>query len=269
MKRTLAALVGVAALGATAGVASAATTVVTEDDIGSSWQPNVVGDDSDLSISGDVGAPTGLGDAALRLVTENNNDARAELGTQVDVALSDVDDLSYWTYQEAGSENAAVAYKLYVTFDGGWTFLVHEPYWQNGGGDPDPVDSGTWQPWTDIEDGNWWSSKSSTVNGSTGLEAGAGGPPFYSLADVLDLHPDAQVEAVQVGIGSYNPGWTVFTDGVTFDGITYDFEPVPPTKDDCKQGGWTDSDLHGQEFRNQGQCVSSYASNGKGGGPKN
>ena len=38
--------------------------------------------------------------------------------------------------------------------------------------------------------------------------------------------------------------------------------------EDCLKGGWRDSERHGQEFVNQGDCVSYYASNGKSEGPK-
>ena len=33
----------------------------------------------------------------------------------------------------------------------------------------------------------------------------------------------------------------------------YDFEPVPQTKADCAGAGWQD---YGDQFKNQGQCVS-------------
>lgn len=98
-----------------------------------------------------------------------------------------------------------------------------------------------------MENGNWWSSKT-----SGGLQAGFGGAPFYSIADVLALQPNAVVEGIQLGIGSYNPDWNVFADGMTFNDTTYDFDviPNPETKNDCKKGGWM---TYG--FDNQGQCI--------------
>lgn len=44
------------------------------------------------------------------------------------------------------------------------------------------------------------------------------------------------------------------------DSTTYDFEPLPPSKDACKKGGFVD-----YGFKNQGQCVSYVTSNGNSG----
>ena len=194
--------------------ANNSTEIVTESNVSDDWLPNVVGDDSGIIFSEDFGAPTGLGDAALLLFMEDDNQAHAELGTEVNVRLDEIGSLSYWTYQPAGNPDlAAVAYKMYITFDDGWTFLIHEPYWQNG----------------------------------------TGGPPFYTIDDVLDLQPDAVVEFIQLGIGSNNPGWMVLADGMTFAGTTYDFDLAdldPASRMDCMDGGWEEFG-----FRNQGQCI--------------
>jgi len=222
--------------------------LVTEDNIGDDWDSNIVGENSGIAFTTDYSAPTGLGDAALLLFTENNTSARAELGTSVNVRLDEVGSLNYWTYQPAGNPDlAAVAYKMYVTFDGGWTFLIYEPYWQNGTGDAAPVVSGEWQYWENMENGNWWSSKT-----SGGLDAGLGGPPFYSLDEVLALQPDAVVQGIQLGIGSYNPDWSVLADGMTFAGTSYDFDLAqdPANKMECKNGAWEEFG-----FSNQGQCI--------------
>lgn len=228
---------------------SHSTVLVTENNVGDDWSANVVGDDSGYTLAEDFGAPSGLGDAALLLFTENDNAARAELGTEVNVPLSEVGSLDYWTYQPDGNPGlAAVAYKIVVSFgDDGWTTLIYEPYWQNGAGDPAPVTSGVWQHWENIEDGNWWSSSS-----AGGLQAGFGGAPFYTFDDVLALQPNAVVEFIQLGIGSYNADWTVLADGMTFAGTSYDFDLIqdPVEKVECKDGGWEDAG-----FANQGQCI--------------
>ena len=259
--------IGAAVLLMAATAAAAATVTVNETNLGADWTANIVGSGSGLAFVTEHGAPPGLGTGALQFVTENANTARAEVAKTVDVPLSDVGALSYWTYQTDHAGNpglAAVAYKLSITCDGGgWTTLVYEPYWQNGTGDAAPVVGQTWQQWTNIENGNWWSSRT-----ACGLTAGYGGPPFYTLAEADSSASNVRVASIQLGIGTYNPDWVVLADGMTFAGTTYDFEPVPLTKDSCKDGGWTNSALHGQEFVNQGDCVSFYASGGKTRGPK-
>ena len=244
-----------------AGTALAATTTITEADLGSTVAVNVVGDDSGVAISTDAGAPAGFGNGSLLLFTEDDNQARAEVFVESGMSLSDVGDVSYATFQPDGNiPRAAVALKLGIQSDEGFTTLVYEPYWQNDGAPDDaPVEAGEWQTWADAQDGFWWSS--STVGG---LNAGFGGPPFYTLADADAALTNATVAYWQLGIGSYNPDWSVYADAVTIAGETFDFEPAPSTKDDCKQGGWeTLTGPGGEEFRNQGDCVSFFASDGR------
>lgn len=65
------------------------------------------------------------------------------------------------------------------------------------------------------------------------------------------------------GLDGYLDNVVVDTeDGVT----TYDFEPAttPTDKNECKDGGWENMvDEEGNDFRNQGDCVSYVASDGK------
>ena len=59
-----------------------------------------------------------------------------------------------------------------------------------------------------------------------------------------------------VNIGTFNPGYTVATDGVQFNDTTYNFElgRRPASKDECKDGGW--QSFNDPAFKNQGDCVS-------------
>jgi hypothetical protein len=59
-------------------------------------------------------------------------------------------------------------------------------------------------------------------------------------------------------------GWlfaeqTVLVDNVMINSMTYTFE----TKDSCKNGGWQDFTSSPGPFKNQGDCVSFFASGGK------
>ncbi len=130
--------------------------------------------------------------------------------------------LSYWTYQAPGNTapTAAASYQLQLDInggaEGGFTTLVYEPYW-NG-----VVVPATWQQW-DVDAGQFWSSRTVT-DGTCSLVAGAGGPPLYTLATLKTLCPNAEVLGIGVNIGTFNPSYTVATDGVTFNDTTYDFE---------------------------------------------
>lgn len=205
----------------------------------------------------------------MQLSTSEENVAKANLATATGpVALADVTAASYHTFQVDGTAQAAASYQLLVTFDDdSWTWLVYEPYWQYGSGDPAPVVGGEWQEWDLLDDGLFWSSRPAAGDQ---LVAGAGGPADYTLADVVALDAGATVLAIALNIGTYNPRWTVLTDGMAFgtpDGITlYDFEPAPAPSEKavCEDGGWeTLTDTEGREFRNQGDCVSYLASDGQ------
>lgn len=83
--------------------------------------------------------------------------------------------------------------------------------------------------------------------------------------------------AVQTSYGSYpvtdvsvvtDAYWfagtqTVQVDNTQIDSNTYTYEPSP-TKDSCKKDGWKNlQDANGNSFKNQGDCVSYFATNGK------
>ena len=63
--------------------------------------------------------------------------------------------------------------------------------------------------------------------------------------------------------GSGNPGLTTAVDAFTFDKVTYNFEQKPvkaTSKEECKNDGYKNFQT---SYKNQGDCVSSVASNGK------
>lgn len=259
----------IALVSALAVPAMAGTSVVDETNLDVDWFTADTRPGGAVAFTSDHGAPTGLGTGALQLTTDATNAAKAQLLTYqfAGTALADVTDLAYWTLQHQGADVANASYQLQVDVDGtigdgaGFTTLVFEPYWQNTLGDPTPI-AGTdvWEAW-DVHAGLFWSS-----SGVGGLTAGAGGPPLYTLGDVLEDNPGAVVVGIGVSIGTYNPDYVVATDGVTFGtdagSTTFDFEPRPFTKSDCKDGGW-ETNFDPEQFKNQGDCVSYFASNGK------
>jgi hypothetical protein len=247
---------------AIAGSAAPTTTVVVTQN-SSSWSTMDTRPGGEVSFTEEYGAPAGLGDGSLELTTDATTAAKADYWTAAHVGtpLADVTDLSYWTYQApAGNPpHAAASYQFQIDADGtvgdgqGFTTLVFEPY-QSGIAGGGVIAPATWQQW-DVDSGQFWSSRT-VASGTCILTSGAGGAPFYSLALLKTLCPDAVVLGVGVNIGTFNPGYTVATDGVQFNETLYDFElgRTPATKDECKNDGWMT--FNDPAFKNQGECVS-------------
>lgn len=202
------------------------------------WTPTTtMGGQVEFVTTGD--APSGAG--TLNLTTQNDNQDRASITRTEDVLLSNLDHLSYKTKRPTGFQaEGNAAYRLLIDADGDnstttdHAYLVFEPYWQNGGiGDAAPVAYGTWQTW-DVKPGVFWASIPGG-NSVSGLVNGAGGPPFYSLQDVVDSHPNARVIGLSIGIGSYNLNYDIEVDDVQFsyktetstESYIYNFEPNP------------------------------------------
>ncbi|GAA3181093.1 hypothetical protein GCM10010531_39120 [Blastococcus jejuensis] len=112
---------------------------------------------------------------------------------------------------------------------------------------------------------DWWLTNGSAQfvkDGAPSHTGGSGSANHGTLDQWRTAFPNAVVKAFGFSLGS-----GVYGDGVInsieFDGTTYTFaEPVVLTsKDECKGGGWATS-TH-PVFKNQGECVSSFASKKK------
>jgi hypothetical protein len=117
------------------------------------------------------------------------------------------------------------------------------------------------------------------------------GCPMNAWGNTLNLvTPASLVDATQLGGTFYEPwsavllaygtyavtgiqlvtdgGWavggtqTVLVDNVMINSTTYTFDPSP-TKESCKKGGWQSFTSSPGPFKNQGDCVSFFASGGK------
>lgn len=205
---------------------------------------------------------------ALQIKTDSDPASKAQYMKAESGLLSDVTELGYHSIQNGGPVHANASFQLVVDLNGGdlttgFSTLVYEPYWQNGLGDADPVLQGVWQEW-DVDAGSFWSTRNFT-EGTCITVNGAGGPPFYTLADLEEDCPDATVLGIGVNVGTNNPGYDINIDGVAFNDTLYNFElfEVASSKEACKKGGWmTLTDDLGNSFKNQGDCVSYVATGG-------
>jgi len=238
--------------------AMTSTVVVTPSDT-QGWSTADTRTNGNVGFVMDANAPLGNGALSLTTGAGGTGQDKAQYLHEANVPLSGVTDLSYYTKQVSASfANGAPSYQLLVDTDGtlndgaGFTTLVYEPY-NNGG----TITPNAWQSW-DVDAGTFWSSRNvAAENANGGLVAGAGGAPFYSLADVQAKYPHAVAIGFGVNIGSNNPDYNTRTDTVRFNDKVYDFEVMPyvaSSKDQCKNGGWMNFQA---QYKNQGQCVSS------------
>jgi hypothetical protein len=226
----------------------------------------------------DSTAPSGIG--ALQLTTDATTAAKAQYMHAANIPLASVTDLSYYTRQVSAPlfAGADPSYQLPVCVGGfgtptpsnptgciGFTTFVYEPYENPGLGTPGGVViPNVWQQW-DVDAGQFWSSRTATDGGSCNVVAGFGGAPFYSLAVLKTMCPNAVVAGFGVNIGTFNPSYNVYTDLFNFNGTTYDFEPyeVATNKDQCKNSGYLSvKRADGSAFKNQGDCIQ-YVNTGK------
>lgn len=170
----------------------------------------------------DATAPSGAG--ALQLTTDSTTAAKAQFLNPANTLLSSVTSLGYYTKQVSSSfPNGVPSFQLAVYLDGTaatFTNLVYEPY-NNG----ETIIPNTWQQWNPITE-DFWSSRTVNAGGACVVTAGAGGPPFYTLANLAANCPNALVVGYGINIGSFNPSYNVEADLVNFNGAIYDFEPV-------------------------------------------
>ena len=114
---------------------------------------------------------------------------------------------------------------------------------------------------------NTWTSTFNLVTPASLVDTGQlGGGPYDPWAHVVATYGSYPVTGIQLVTDS---SWffagatqTVLVDNVMINSTTYTFEPEP-TKDSCKKGGWQDFTSSPGPFKNQGDCVSFFASGGK------
>jgi len=186
--------------------------------------------------------PTGFGSHALELTTNFQSTSRAQLLTTGHIAgeaLSDVNSLSYWTFQDSTSQNAVALPSLQLQVDtngtstpGGFTTLVFEPYQETPTGPSQPITPEQWQFW-DATGKQWWSTRAIHCEGGTpdpfDLAAGAGGPPFTTPAAVAAACPGAVLLQFGTSLGTGPTNVVTATDGLHIgigaNDFTWDFGP--------------------------------------------
>ncbi|HTK38875.1 MAG TPA: cohesin domain-containing protein [Pyrinomonadaceae bacterium] len=203
------------------------TVVVTPSSLNGWTTAGPVADNRPVSTVDFISDPsTPIGYGALKQTTDATTASKSQLMRAETIPLSQITDLSYFTKQNSASfASGDASFQLIVYLDGtaaNFTTLVFEPY-ENG-----TVIPGAWQQWN-VAAGQMWSSKTRAAGGSCNVTAGAGGPPYYTLAGLQANCPNAVVEAYGVNVGTFNPSYDVETDMFRVNGTIYDFDPDRPS----------------------------------------
>ncbi len=98
----------------------------------------------------------------------------------------------------------------------------------------------------------------SQLPGGTFYDTWAAAQTRYRGQQVTDIFLVSDNGPSPTGLGSQ----TVLIDNTDVNGTTYTYEPT--SKDDCKDGGWQNFTFAPGPFKNQGDCVSHFASEGHG-----
>jgi hypothetical protein len=179
----------------------------------------------------------------LRIWTEGSTstDKVAEY-VATDTPLADVGEPSL---DYANTAGGVPGFQLVVDFDG------------DGDGTDDGILIG--EP---VYNGDWWLNNDAqqfVKDGAPSHTGGFGSANHGTLDQWRTAFPGADVTAFGFSLGSGVKGDGVLN-AINFAGTRYTFaESVVLTdKEQCKRGGWATSTS--PEFRNQGECVSSFAS---------
>ena len=206
------------------GVARAASSTVVKPGDMQGWTTYTTTSGA-VEFVGKADAPYGMGAAKLTTINDVNSRAQLISTTPAGTLLSDVTSLSYWSFVDSASfGGGSVSLSLGIDLDGDLSTttdrlgLNHEPYWADASPDAAPVAHNVWQEW-DVTGGTFWANST-----KGGFIAGAGGPPLYSLATAKTMAPNAVITSITAYIGSYNPAYITYVDGVSLNGVTYDFE---------------------------------------------
>jgi len=113
-----------------------------------------------------------------------------------------------------------------------------------------------------------WSNTGNLLAGFVDTSQFAGGTFYDTWAHFVSLYGSHLITGIQLVTDG---GWavaggtqTVQVDNVTINTTTYTFEEaVASDKERCKDGGWQDFTSSPGPFKNQGDCVSYFASGGR------
>lgn len=107
----------------------------------------------------------------------------------------------------------------------------------------------------------WQNSGNLLAAGKTVDTTQLGGTFYQSVADAQAAYGSYQVTGIQLVADTFGATQTVLVDNVRINSTVYTFEA--DSKEACKDGGWQNFTFAPGPFKNQGDCVSYFATGGK------
>jgi hypothetical protein len=195
-------------------------------------------------VTGPAPAPYGTGSANLNVPSSNYNaisqfGGATLLGTTdySGMALSDLNALSYYTYDTANNGQQFPYLEIGISYTGvagdptqtaGTDQLFFEPpYQQTSTGNSSLPNQATpvldtWQLWNALE-GGWWDNNN-VAGGGTGVESLAYFETYYNNVTITADPTTGDTIAFAVGFGNQD-SYNGYVDGFTLNDTTYDFDP--------------------------------------------
>jgi hypothetical protein len=244
---------------------AAGTVQVNESSLGVSWVLATLGTGQGAFRAGPADPPLGTGSFEMDTFDTNVDKVTLVTSDWTGRLLSELTALDYWTYRDATSTSPSfvapsINIAIYTNVSGpatGFATLVFEPLYSYGNG---AIHDGIWQRWDTLAPsvtgfaGGWWTTR---VVGSTCAFS-----CYATLATLQAEAPNATILWVGLNVGRGPASFIGAVDGLSLimagATTTYDFDQLQADKDGCKDGGWLD--FHTSDYRNQGDCVSFFAS---------
>lgn len=253
-------------------VLAAGTVRINQTNLGVNWFFDNDGSDGTGEFrTGPATPPIGPGSFSMTTLTTNG---KATLFTTdwTGDPLSDLSAIDYWTYRDGTSTSPSyVAPSINISIftnvpsqGMGFATLVFEPLYSYGN---DAIDNDAWQHWDGLAPsvtgfaGGWWVTRQVGTICPTAC--------YRTLADIKAQAPNATILGVGLNVGRGPASFVGAVDALSLtmagQQTTYDFERLDESKGSCLNGGW--QEFHDPVFKNQGDCVSFFASDNRH-GPK-
>jgi hypothetical protein len=258
-----------------ATVQAAGTVEVNQTNLGVDWLHTTLGPTgAGAFVDGPAAPPLGSGSFSMTTLVDNVDKSTLVTGEWTGRSLSDLSGIEYWTYRSSTSTSESFAapsinIAIFTNAAGpntGFATLVFEPLYSYGN---DAIDDDEWQQWDGLAPsvtgfaGGWWTTQPVGSICATTC--------YATLADLQTQAPLATILSVGLNVGRGPASFIGAVDALSLtmagEVTTYDFELLHPGKDSCKDGGWRDYNALPLIFKNQGDCVSHFAS-AKRQGPK-